>query len=297
MSLAFSRVTPGMTTAPSIPPQPQQLFGYDLVDLIGEGAGSRIYVASDPATHQIYALKHVIRKEDRDIRFIEQLEVEYEVGRLITHPGLRKTLDLKIEKTLLRKVTGAGLIMEMFDGMPLEQSLPPTMPGVLEVAILTAQALDALHVMGYVHCDLKPSNILVDSRGRVKVIDLGQAARIGSVKERIQGTPDYIAPEQVKRGPVTQRTDIFNFGATFFWALTNQKLPTLFTLKKGDNSFLVHDKLQTPQDIRKEIPETLSNLIMECVHVNPAKRPDSMSIVARRLEVIHHVMTTGSGAR
>lgn len=297
MSLATSRYLPGMTTAPSIPQQPQQLFGYDLVDLIGEGAGSRIYVASDPATHQIYALKHVLRKEEKDIRFIDQLQVEYEVGRLVNHPGLRRTYDLKIEKSLLRRVTSAGLVMEMFDGMPLELNLPKTIIGVLEVAIQTAHALDALHTLGYVHCDLKPSNILVDSHGKVKVIDLGQAARLGAVKERIQGTPDYIAPEQVKRGPVTQRTDIFNFGATFFWALTNTKLPTLFTLKKSENSFLVHDKLQSPIEIRPEVPETLSTLIMDCVQLNPARRPETMAIVARRLEVFHHVLTTGSQAR
>ena len=76
--------------------------------------------------------------------------------------------------------------------------------------------------------------------GEVKVIDFGQSCRIGTVKERIQGTPDYIAPEQVARRPITSQTDVFNLGATLYWALTGQDIPTLYTVnKKGENSFLL----------------------------------------------------------
>ena len=58
------------------------------------------------------------------------------------------------------------------------------------------------------------NNILRDVAGIVKVIDFGQSTKIGTVKERIQGTPDYISPEQVERRPITFQTDIYNFGAT-----------------------------------------------------------------------------------
>src|SRR5438309_1276541 len=87
----------------------------------------------------------------------------------------------------------------------------------------------------YVVSDLKTNNILVGPDGKVKVIDFGQACKTGTCKERIQGTPDYIAPEQVKREAVTFRTDVFNFGATMYWTVTGQKIPTLFTLKKDEN--------------------------------------------------------------
>jgi serine/threonine protein kinase len=63
----------------------------------------------------------------------------------------------------------------------------------------------------------------------VKVIDLGQACAIGTAKSRIQGTPDYIAPEQVKCAAVTPQTDIYNLGATLYWALTGTHIPTLYT--------------------------------------------------------------------
>jgi serine/threonine-protein kinase len=154
----------------------------------------------------------------------------------------------------------------------------------LQVFILTAQGLESLHGIGYVHCDLKPNNILLGRGGTVKVIDLGQTCPIGTEKQRIQGTPDYIAPEQVKRLPVTPRTDVFNFGATMYWALTSQKLPTLFTLKKGENSFLLDEYMNTPRSIKPDIPEALSTLVMECVRTNPLKRPENMGEVIRRLE-------------
>ncbi len=272
-------------------PEGGSLFGYEVIDTLGQGAGSQIYVVSDPTTKQLYALKHVQRKEEKDIRFIDQLEAEFNVGNQVSHAGLRRCFDFKVEKTILRKVTEAVLVMELFDGAPLEQSLPSNVPAIIEVFSQTAGALAALHDMGFVHCDLKPNNILLGPSGDVKVIDLGQACAIGTVKERIQGTPDYISPEQVKRDAVTVRTDIYNLGATMYWALTGKTMPTLFTLKKGENSFLVDDQLQSPRQVKPSVPENLSNLVMECVKTNPAKRPADMATVQRRLDVIHHSVT------
>jgi serine/threonine-protein kinase len=268
--------------------RPRVLFGYDVVDFLGQGAGSNIYVVSDPLTNQIYALKHVVRKTDKDARFIEQLENEYAVSRHFAHANLRKSIDMKLEKSWLGKVNEAALVMELFDGLPLDVNPPSGVLALLDVFIQTSQALEALHASGYVHCDLKPNNILVGPDGSVKVIDFGQACKNCTVKERIQGTPDYIAPEQVKRGPVTTRTDVFNFGATMYWSLCGRKMPTLFTIKKDANSFLLHDQIPTPAELNPQVPEALSNLVMECVRLNPLKRPESMADVTRRLETIRH---------
>ncbi|HYO07516.1 MAG TPA: serine/threonine-protein kinase [Tepidisphaeraceae bacterium] len=269
---------------------PKALFGYDVIAPIGEGAGSSIYAVSEPVTGQIYALKHVVREKDKDIRFVEQLEAEHEVGQLVRHPSLRRTVDLKINKNLLLKVNEAALIMELFDGRPLEFVKPRTLIGQVEVFIQTARALDALHALGYVHCDLKPNNILLNEAGEVKVIDLGQAAKQGTKKSRIQGTPDYIAPEQVQCNPVTFRTDVFNLGATMYWATCGKKLPTLFTVKQKENSFLLDAKIDPPAAINPDVPEPLSNLVMECVKTSPVKRPKNMNEVASRLETMRHAL-------
>jgi eukaryotic-like serine/threonine-protein kinase len=282
---------------------PKSLFGYDVIDFLGQGAGSDIFVVTNPKTNQLYALKHVLRKTEKHARFIEQLENEFEVSKGFTHASLRKSIEMKETKTWLGKVTEAALVMELFDGLPMDVKGPETLMAGVDVFIQAAQGLEALHGAGYVHCDLKPNNILIGPDGAVKVIDFGQACKAGTVKERIQGTPDYIAPEQVKREAVTFRTDVFNFGATMYWAVTGKKIPTLFTLKKDENSFLVHDKIATPRDLNGEVPETLSNLIMECIRTNPLKRPEAMTEVTRRLEVIRHSLSRrvsangGSGVR
>jgi serine/threonine-protein kinase len=128
----------------------------------------------------------------------------------------------------------------------------------------------------------------VNAAGVVKVIDLGQACPAGTVKKRIQGTPDYISPEQVKLDPVTVRTDVFNFGATMYWALSGQKLPTLFTIQKAKNAFLVDQFVAKPHELNPQVPENLSNFVMECVRTNPAKRPGDITSVISRLEIIQH---------
>ena len=276
---------------------PKSLYGYDVVDFLGQGAGSSIYVVSDPRTHQIYALKHVVRKSEKDIRFIDQLEAEFEVSKRFSHKGLRKSIDLKINKTWLGKPTEAALVMELFDGFPMDVQPPSTVVRAVDVFLQAAEGLEALHAAGYVHCDLKPNNILVGPDGTVKVIDFGQTCKAGTVKERIQGTPDFIAPEQVKREAVTVRTDVFNFGATMYWALTGRKIPTLFNIKKDDNSFILHDKIDTPSDLNREVPDPLSNLVMECVKTSSLRRPESMGVVLRRLEIIQHAIQKRTPAR
>jgi len=269
---------------------PSKLFGYDVIDLIGHGAASTIYAVDDPRTRQLYALKHVVPTGEKEIRFVEQLETEFEVGRHVNHVGLRKSIDLKINRTMMRKVTEGALVLELFDGVPLDQELPKTVLGIIDVFVQVSEALESLHAQGIIHADMKPNNILVGADGQVKVIDLGQACKSGTAKPRIQGTPDFIAPEQVKCQGLTVQTDVFNFGATLYWALCGKKVPTLYNLKKTENSFLFDEKFPAPRELCPHVPETLSHLVMDCVRTNPAKRPHTMHDVTHRLAIMQHLM-------
>jgi len=269
----------------------QKLLHYDVLEKLGEGARSIIYRVSDMETRQEYALKHVVRTDQKDIRFIEQMETEFEISRQFTHPNLRRTFDLKITKTMLLKVNEAFLLMELVEGKALDVELPSSMIDLVDTFIQAAQGLRAMHAMGYVHCDIKPNNILRNSKGAVKVIDYGQSCRIGTIKERIQGTPDFIAPEQVARRPVTVQTDVFNLGATLYWTLTGRHIPTLYTVnKKGENSFLLDTRIDTPQDLNNKVPPALSNLVVECISTRPQKRPADMDQVLTRLELSKHIL-------
>jgi serine/threonine-protein kinase len=282
----------GKTNGGSAAPMPASLFDYEVIEFLGEGAGSIIYAVAHPQTKQIYAMKHVVKRKEKDVRFMEQVQVEYEISRSFTHPNLRRAYELKDNGALLRKPTEVALVMELFDGTSLAAKRPENPLKIVRYFIDVARGLAAMHGFGFVHCDLKPNNILVSADGAVKIIDYGQACRIGTEKERIQGTPDFIAPEQVKCAPMTVKTDVFNFGATMYWTLTGQNIPTLYTVSKtnADNAFLVDDRITTPAELNKNIAEPLSNLVMECIRTNPAKRPENMHELVRRLEVVEHAV-------
>jgi serine/threonine protein kinase len=273
----------------------QKLLHYEVLERLGEGARSIIYAVNDPQTRQVYALKHVVRHDKKDDRFIEQMETEFEISKQFTHPNLRRSFDLKITRNLLRQPKEAFLVMELVDGRPLDVRPPREMVEIVDTFIQAAQGLKAMHSLGYAHCDIKPNNILRSDQGAVKVIDFGQGCKIGTVKERIQGTPDYIAPEQVARRPISVQTDVFNLGATIYWTVTGTNIPTLYTVnKKGDNSFLLDQTIQTPIDLNPMVPPGLSNLVMECVATRPAKRPADMDQITLRLELIKHILISKS---
>ncbi len=269
----------------------QKLLQYDVLERLGEGARSVIYAVSDPATRKVFALKHVVRADQKDIRFVEQMQTEFEISKNFNHPNLRKTFELKLVKTMLVKVSEAFLVMQLVDGKPLEVRPPKEMMDIVDTFVQAAQGLKAMHQMGWAHCDIKPNNILRNDQGHVTVIDFGQSCKIGTVKERIQGTPDYIAPEQVNRKPISVQTDVFNLGATLYWALTGKNIPTLYTVnKQGEHSFLVDSRFQTPLELNPKVPQALSNLVMDCIATRQQKRPADMDAVITRLELVRHIL-------
>ena len=269
---------------------PTTLFGYKIEQKLGEGAASTIWLAKDPKTGKQFVLKHVARKVAKDIRFIEQLQDEFEVSKKFNHPTLRKSVELKYSRSIFFKITAAALIQDYFEGTPLQLQKMGSLSQVLDTFIQVGKGLDSLHYLGFVHCDLKPSNILTNDKGDVKIIDFGQTAKIATVKERIQGTPDFIAPEQVEKRPVTVRTDVFNFGATLYWAVTNHKIPTLYNVKKHKRDALRDEHIKPPTTYNPQIPEALSDLIMECVRLDPTQRPRSMGEVVKGLEEIKRIL-------
>jgi len=267
---------------------PRKIAGFNVLARIGEGARSTLYAVHDPKSRQVWALKHVLRNNDKDQRFIEQVEREYAIGSKLDHPALRCMHKLVKHRKLLR-VDGVSLLMEFIDGSSLDQQLPRTYTDVTEVFVQVADALSHMHEKGYAHADLKPTNILITDQGQVKVIDLGQACPVGTVKKRIQGTPGYMAPEQAQREAIDERTDIFNFGATLYWVLVREVIPTMMPPAHGDE--LVPHKVDEanveppipPHQCNPRVPKALSNLVVECVAFNRDDRPDSMRDVLAQL--------------
>ncbi|MCK4887829.1 MAG: serine/threonine protein kinase [Planctomycetes bacterium] len=261
--------------------------GFTIKKRIGTGARSTIYLATDEQTRQDVALKRVIFERPEDMRIFEQVETEFRVARKIDHPYVRKCYKLKKIKSLF-KVKEMLLSMELFDADTLEDSPTLSLVDVLLVFRMVADGLNAMHQHGYVHCDVKPNNILLHKSGSIKIIDLGQSCKIGTVKQRIQGTPDYIAPEQVKRKPLNPCTDVFNLGATMYWALTGMNVPTLIPKKDEVGLPIPPQKCRSPKEIKPQLPEEISELVMDCVKNDPKERPRSMLEITSRLDKMVH---------
>ena len=266
--------------------------GYTIIRRIGNGARSTIYLATDDEDGSTIALKRLIWEKPEDHRVFEQTEIEYKVAQKIDHPYVRKCYKLRKIRSMFR-VRELLLSMEYFDGKPLEETETLSLGDVLLVFRMVAAGLSAMHQQGFIHCDIKPNNILINKNGAIKIIDLGQSCPIGTVKSRIQGTPDYIAPEQVRRKTLGPKTDVFNLGATMYWALTGKNAPTLIpkkallAVKSGLGSY-EPSKCVAPHELRRQLPIGISKLVMDCIKQDPAERPSSMAEVMSRLDLLIH---------
>ncbi len=263
------------------------LPGYRITKQIGVGAGSKIMLGVELKSGKTFAVKHVARNSPDDDRFLHQAENEFAVSSKISHAYLRHSFHLHRLRRFLA-VRELYLVMDWVDGLNLEKARPNRLNTFLTLFRKIAAGLDALHDAGYVHADIKPTNIMLAPRGIVKVIDFGQACPIHHRKERIQGTPDYIAPEQVRRLRLDQRTDVFNLGATMYWVLTSEKYPTAIrgTDARGGINLVTSDKPIAPVELNDKIPVSLSVLVMECCRENPGERPADMKQVGSRLAVV-----------
>ncbi len=256
---------------------------YRVVGPLGNGAGSTILQIADKGRGgKRFALKVVKRLDSDDDIYITQALTEYKAAQKLNHPNIARIYDCRTKRTIFRKVTGVELLIEMVDGKTLDEVDPPTVGQLVLIFAQVADALVHMHRRGVYHADLKPANIMVSPEGKVKLIDFGTAWLKGEEKGRIQGTPQYIAPEQVTEKVVDERTEMYNFGATMYRMLTgryaNPKGPRI------DNAAQV--VIVPPKQINPKIPSALDAMVLACLQLNPKRRPQSMHAVRQRLSEV-----------
>ncbi len=260
---------------------------YKIKGPLGSGAGSRIFEAVELRTGKTFAIKQIARNSSDDDRFIAQAENEFAISSQFDHIALRRSFSIHRVRKLLQ-LRELLVVMEYVDGVSIETAKPTRLNTFINLIQHVALGLHAMHEHGYLHTDIKPSNILLSRDGKVKIIDFGQSCKLHHRKERIQGTPDYIAPEQVRRLPLDQRTDVFNLGATMYWMLTSECYPTAIRGidTNGGHSLVSADRPLAPIELNDKIPIALSKLVMECCLEVPADRPADMKQVTKRLAVV-----------
>jgi serine/threonine protein kinase len=257
---------------------------FDVLETLGTGAGSTVFKVRRHDDAKTYALKVVKVKEADDKRYIDQLQHEYNVASRFNHPHLCKIYAIELEKSLLGKLQGGKLLIEHVHGMPLSSFKTMSVGKLLVVFAKTAAGLAHMHALGVYHADVKPENILVTAEGDVRIIDFGVAWRRGEDKGRIQGTLDYLAPEQLRKKIANAKTDVFNLGATMYRMLAGRAIPDGFH-QKGASSFGKLDDLVQPiVDLNPRCPPEIDAFVRKCLRYHPSERPASMKEVFRSLK-------------
>jgi eukaryotic-like serine/threonine-protein kinase len=259
---------------------------FQILGTLGTGAHSTILHIRRSADGKQYALKVVPLESKDDQRFLEQAEHEFKVAQMLDHPNLIKVLALETPRDWLFRVKKAHMLIEYVNGKTLDTVKGLSVPRLVQVFEKIASGLVHMHRRGVFHADLKPGNILLSKAGEVKVLDFGLAWIRGQSKGRVQGTPEYMAPEQAQKQIVNERTDIYNFGATMYRLLTWRLPPNTIVSTDG----LAMDRktfrslLKPIRELAPETPQALCELVQQCLEFEPQKRPERSSEVQGALD-------------
>src|SRR4051794_9051732 len=254
---------------------------YRVASVLGNGAGSTILLISDQDLGKQYALKVVKRQDADDDIYINQAKVEFDVSKRLNHEAIVQIYDMRVKRSWF-KVSGVELLMEYVEGKTLDELEAPAIGQLVLIFNQVASALAHMHRRGVYHGDLKPSNIMVSKTGRIKLIDFGTAWIKGEEKNRVQGTPQYMAPEQVAERVVDERTDIYNLGATMYRMFTGRFAQQGIPMP-GETGLR---KLTAPTLIQPNIPRALNDLILSCLDINPDQRPVGLFEINNQLAAI-----------
>ena len=263
----------------------EKIGKFQVLHTLGSGAHSTILHIRRDSDSKEYALKVVPIDEKDDLKYLEQAKHEYRVGQMLNHPNLVKVYCLETETGWFSGPKKAKLLVEFVPGKTMDKLPLLRMAKLLRVFERIADALTHMHKQGVLHADLKPNNLILGRGTRVKVIDYGLAWIKGEPKNRVQGTPEYMAPETATHKLVNERTDIYNFGATMY-RLTTLQLPPCAAPPDGlpMNEKYFKEQYKPVLECNPVVPPGLADLIDHSMSFNANRRPERMSQIQGTLD-------------
>jgi len=271
----------------------EQVSHYLIRERLGEGGMGVVYKAEDTKLKRTVALKFIAPNRFEDSETKARFINEAQSAASLNHPHINTIYEID-------EAEGQTFIaMEYVEGKSLKAKLkekPLELKAALDIAVQVAEGLEEAHDKGIVHRDIKSSNIMLDTRGRAKIMDFGLAKSSGSTRLTgtavILGTVSYMSPEQAIGENVTHQTDIWSFGIMLYEMLTGQ-LPF-----KGDQDQLVlysilNEDPYPVTGLRSGIPLELEMIINKCLEKDPAARYQSASEVIVDLKRLTRDMTSG----
>ena len=254
---------------------------YRIVGLLGRGGMGEVYRADDLKLAQPVALKFLPGSVASEAAALARFHNEVRVARQVSHPNVCRIYDLT-------EADGEHFLsMEYIDGEDLSSLLRRIGRLPADKAVQSARqicaGLAAAHDLGVLHRDLKPANVMLDGRGRAKIMDFGLADFAEQIRyDDIAGTPAYMAPEQLAGGAATISSDLYALGLVLFEMFTGA--PAFVPGSAADRARGPRDSPPpTPSQARPDIDPAVERVIVRCLESDPARRPSSARVIAAAL--------------
>jgi HAMP domain-containing protein/predicted Ser/Thr protein kinase len=250
---------------------------YRIEQILGRGGMGVVYRATDTQLDEIVAIKtlpgDVMQRSPEDL---ERFKREIRLARKITHRNVLRTYDYGeaegvyfISMEFVRGYTLSELLQEA-EGRRMAPRV------VMGIARQICRGLQAAHEQGIIHRDIKPQNVLIDSKGEVKLMDFG-IARMAEAHEGmtqaglIVGTPHYMSPEQVQGKPLDPRSDVYSMGVLIYEMFVGRR-PFESSSLTGVLTAHITEAAKPPIESRREIGQQVNDIIMKCLAKDPRQR-------------------------
>ncbi|EWS99971.1 serine/threonine protein kinase [Intrasporangium oryzae NRRL B-24470] len=266
---------------------------YRIISHLADGGMASVYVAMDARLQREVALKIMRPGLAADDVFVERFRSEARSAARLSHPNVVAVYDQGEDSG------DVFLAMELVEGKTLRdvihEEAPLTARESLAILEPILEALEAAHMSGIIHRDVKPENVIVRRDGEVKVADFGLARAITNQAATSQtgvllGTVSYLSPEQVERGTADPRSDVYAAGLLLFEMLTGHKAVT------GDTPIQiaykhVHGSIPAPSSVVPGVPPALDALTATATAVEPAERYGSAAAFVVGLRAVRRALT------
>ncbi len=240
-----------------------KLGNYEIVKLLGKGAMGVVYLGRDPALGRLAAIKVLPQKLANDAQFLKRFQLEASLAGRLDHPNIVTIYGIGSQDEFhyfaMQHIEGTDLEAILEKGRRLD------IPRAVEFARQIADGLEAAHELNIIHRDIKPSNVMVDARGRVKILDFGVArlstggAQLTSAGVPV-GTLLYMSPEQCRGEELDRRSDIFNLTVVLYRMLTG-RLPFTGTNMPEIIMKIVATEAIPVESLNPKVPASLAAIV------------------------------------
>ncbi len=276
-------------------------FGkYIIQEKLGAGGMGQVYKAYHPEAAKLVAIKVILPQGKFDTESVKRFEREVKASEKLVHPNIIAVLDSGSSKGQL------FMVMELIEGKDLFELINEKGKLAIKEAVAyiiqAARALEHAHANGVIHRDVKPANLIADSQGLLKIVDMGLAKiQAGENEDKISmlttntaimGSADFMSPEQtVSTKNVDTRTDIYSLGASFYFLLTAK---VMYPQKATFSKLISHRQapISSLKFMRPDVSQKLDDIYTKMVAKKVEDRYQSMTKLILDLEALEKESTT-----